>query len=400
MEKLYYEQGNEEVKPDVDSYTSLIEAYASSSNHRTKTDTASKAQDILSKMERLYEETGDEYVRPNRISYASVINALSKQGDFISAQKAQDILEKMEEIGQHSDDDDSVRPDIVCYTSVIDAWARSNSKDAGVYAEELFRRVDTLFKETGDERLKPNSRTYCSVINALGRSRAQGSAERAEQFLRQMERKYDQYQEESIKPTTILYNALIDAYARSPLVDKAERAHALLVQMREQSDIEGREYLRPDVITYNSVLNACANVFGDDEAKARAYRIALRSFRELHKQSSSQENTATKTRAQKRNGNLGPTSVSYALILKALRKLVEPGDERDDMIRRIFQLCIARGLVNHGVLEQVKSAFSDRRGEEFSQLLSKCDGDVITFESADSIDVRNLPSEWTRNAGR
>mmetsp|Transcript_26152 Transcript_26152/g.34769 ORF Transcript_26152/g.34769 Transcript_26152/m.34769 type:complete len:135 (-) Transcript_26152:522-926(-) len=134
-------------------------------------------------MERLYEETGDEYVRPNRISYASVINALSKQGDFVSAQKAQDILEKMEERGQHSDDDDSVRPDIVCYTSVIDAWARSNSEDAGVYAEELFRCVDTIFKETGDERLKPNSRTYCSVINALGRSRAQGSAERAEQFL-------------------------------------------------------------------------------------------------------------------------------------------------------------------------------------------------------------------------
>mmetsp|Transcript_39471 Transcript_39471/g.59727 ORF Transcript_39471/g.59727 Transcript_39471/m.59727 type:complete len:135 (+) Transcript_39471:292-696(+) len=134
-------------------------------------------------MERLYEETGDEYVRPNRISHASVINALSKQGDFISAQKAQDILEKMEERGQHSDDDDSVRPDIVCYTSVIDAWACSNSKDAGVYAEELFRCVDTIFKETGDERLKPNSRTYCSVINALGRSRAQGSAERAEQFL-------------------------------------------------------------------------------------------------------------------------------------------------------------------------------------------------------------------------
>ena len=69
------------------------------------------------------------------------------------------------------------------------------------------------------------------------------------------------------------------------------------------------------------------------------------------------------------------------------------------MIRRIFQLCVARRLVNHGVLEQVKSAFSDRRGEEFSELLSKCDGDVITFESADSIDVRNLPSEWTRNAG-
>eukprot|EP00957_Ditylum_brightwellii_P157684 12002102-Ditylum_brightwellii.AAC.1 len=68
----------------------------------------------------------------------------------------------MEERGQHSDNDDSVRPDIVCYTSVIDTWARSNSKDAGVYAEELFHRDDTLFKETGDERLKPNSQTYCS----------------------------------------------------------------------------------------------------------------------------------------------------------------------------------------------------------------------------------------------
>eukprot|EP00957_Ditylum_brightwellii_P025980 1964337-Ditylum_brightwellii.AAC.1 len=68
----------------------------------------------------------------------------------------------MEERGQRSDDDDSVRPNIVCYASVIDAWAHSNSKDAGVYTEELFCRIDTLFKETGNERLKPNSQTYCS----------------------------------------------------------------------------------------------------------------------------------------------------------------------------------------------------------------------------------------------
>eukprot|EP00957_Ditylum_brightwellii_P046578 3533917-Ditylum_brightwellii.AAC.1 len=82
------------------------------------------------------------------------------------------------------------------------------------------------------------------------------------------------------------------------------------------------------------------------------------------------------------------------MVANASWKLIEPGDEQDDMIQRIFELCITRGLANHDVLEQIKSAFSERRGEKISELLSKCDGGVITFKFADSIGVRNLPSEF------
>eukprot|EP00957_Ditylum_brightwellii_P207418 15352894-Ditylum_brightwellii.AAC.2 len=148
-----------------------------------------------------------------------------------------------------------------------------------------------------------------------------------------MEQKYDQYQEESIQPKTVRYNVLVDTHAQSSLVGKTEQAYVLLVQMREQSDVEGREYLWSDIITHNSVLNACANIVGADEAKNRVYCIALRSSQELHKQLYYQENNTTKTRAQTGNENLGPTSVSYALIIaKALQELVEPDDEQDDMI--------------------------------------------------------------------
>eukprot|EP00957_Ditylum_brightwellii_P098571 7508443-Ditylum_brightwellii.AAC.1 len=124
-----------------------------------------------------------------------------------------------------------------------------------------------------------------------------------------MEQKYDQYQEESIQPNAILYNSLVDTYAHSSLVYKAEQAHVLLVWMREQCDVEGREYLWPDIITHTS---------------------------ELHKELYSQENNSTKTRAQTRIENLGPTSVSYVLMIaNTLWKLIEPDDEQYDMIQRI-----------------------------------------------------------------
>ena len=370
METLYL-SGNEDVQPDKISYTSVIAAWASSKH----SDAANRALKLLQEMEELY-EAGEECVRPNSYTYTAVINALARSRLSGSAQKALEILSNMHEL--HKSGRRDCKPDVVCYTSVIDAYSRSGDKDAAENAvallSDMIERV-----EAGDEDLKPNERTYCAVITALGRTGTYGAAESAEKLLEDMERMHA-FGNREVKPTTAVFNAVIDAYARSSYKRKAENAHHLLLRMLEESS-EGAADVRPDVISYNSVLKTCANAYGSASIRKRAFLIALDTFKRLFK-----------------SNRIRRTSVTYSVFFKAIRKLVENGEERDAITRKMFDFCIADGVLNRQVLSQVQAACSDT---VLTELLASNGVDVNDVaQEGGKIHMKDLPSGWTCNARR
>eukprot|EP00553_Chaetoceros_curvisetus_P013306 CAMPEP_0204638090 /NCGR_PEP_ID=MMETSP0717-20131115/38520_1 /ASSEMBLY_ACC=CAM_ASM_000666 /TAXON_ID=230516 /ORGANISM="Chaetoceros curvisetus" /LENGTH=178 /DNA_ID=CAMNT_0051657741 /DNA_START=155 /DNA_END=688 /DNA_ORIENTATION=+ len=65
------------VKPDVVSFTSVIDTWAKSGNK----DGAAKAMNLLKQMERLYVEEGQRGMKPNVYTYSACINAFAKSTD-------------------------------------------------------------------------------------------------------------------------------------------------------------------------------------------------------------------------------------------------------------------------------------------------------------------------------
>lgn len=377
------------VKPNVRTYSTVIDAYSRTANENI--DGAEAGQALLEHLRTLYESTGDEELKPNVISYNSVINAWAKTGTVYGAETAMKLLITMENEGI---------ADVISYNAVIHAWARCGSKDSGDRAEGVLQRMkdraaiadEEDFEHDGDSKeerqvlqfdrifssqasFKPNIRTYSSVIDAWSRSKCPTAASRAQANLNEMEKIYEQTGDKSIQPNTVTYSTVINAYARSrDMENKASAALQVLKRMQQVYDSGENEQAKPSVVTYNSVLNACATTYGvrsnrrsrfaseeekrdgkvsdlvrldDDEEtdKSASQSLALGIVKALYKEMTSPES------------DIQPDHFTYGTVLKACANLMSPGDEDAiPFIREVFEQCCDDGQVSFGVCFQLRQA--------------------------------------------
>jgi len=243
-------------------------------------------------------------------------------------------------------------------------------------------------------------------------------------------------QQNTIVPNTA-FNAVIDAWSRSSFRFKAERANALLRRMEEtqrertdelassnnkneneneqnkngknkqHTDHNPRSILqrprrkrrrptlnlKPDIITYNSVLNAAATSFGDERMKTNALIIATDTYNYIQ---------ATPS--------LKPTSLTYSIYTKAVRKLIGDGDKREPFMPKIFKACVRDGMVNGYVLTQFELSYSGGNGggggggrqERYRELLRSLGyssgeeeegaGDGVVLP----VTMESIPDDWKR----
>mmetsp|Transcript_11174 Transcript_11174/g.14041 ORF Transcript_11174/g.14041 Transcript_11174/m.14041 type:complete len:680 (-) Transcript_11174:39-2078(-) len=364
MIRLYH-AGNEDVRPDVYSYTITASAWAKSNDPNA----SDRAIELLHKMENL-SALGDEDMCPNCVTYTAVINALARSRKRGAAVKGFEILLQMEK--QFIDGNEDLKPDLICYSAVIDALSKSEEEYAGQKALDVLNHMIALSDTNTCENIRPNAQVYLSVITALGRSKARGSVDAAHQLLQELEVSYASGAD--VAPNTIIYNAVIDAWARSSFVFKADRAYSLLLKMEDDSKNLHLTYCKPDIITYNSVILAAANSFGDSNIKSKAFRIALTAFKKI--QSSPQ---------------LQQSSRTYSIFLKAIRKLVSPGFDRDSIVKKTLEYCRRDGLFNQHVLTQAQLTCSKKT------VLKKIFKE-IGFDG-DTIEMKSIPQTWKAKAG-
>ena len=383
------------VKPNVRTYSTVIDAYSRKASDNT--DRAEAAQALLEHLRTLYESTGDEELKPNVISYNSVINAWAKTGTVYGVETAMKLLITMENDGI---------ADVISYNAVIHAWARCGSKHSGEKAESILLRMkdrvvmadrmDEDFKEDRDGQsnekmhvvqfdrmfsslgsVKPNIRTYSSVIDAWSRSSCPTAARRAQAILNEMEWAFEETGDRSIQPNTVTYSTVINAYARSrDMENKASAALQVLKRMQQVYKSRKNDQAMPSVVTYNSVLNACATTYGvrsrdhnsypvneekninhgamgavaslDDELdtdKSASQSLALGIVKVLYKEMTSPES------------DIEPDHFTYGTVLKACANLMSPGDaDAIPFIREVFQQCCDDGQVSFGVCFQLRQA--------------------------------------------
>jgi len=359
--------GNEGVKPDVFSYTATLSSWAAAKDEPQASD---QALMLLHQMENQC-ALGNEDVCPNTVAYTAVINCLGRSGKPGAALQAYDILLEMDK--RYREGNEDVKPDLISYSSVINAFACSGEDYAGEKAVDLLDRMITL-AELGHKEFSPNTQVYCSVITALGKSKVRGNADAAHKLLSDMEKMYA-FGNNDVAPNTIIFNAVIDAWARSSFVYKALRAQSLLQRMEDEVE-EGNIMYKPDIITYNSVISAGASSFGDKKVKSRAFRIAMDAFK----------------RAQLAEGIL-PTSRTYSLLLKAIRKLIAAEDQRDVMSEKIIEYCVRDGLFNKFILTQLELTCSSRK-----VALTILEG--LGYEGSNPSNMKSIPLSWKCNANR
>ena len=330
MQQTYDEGLNPEACPDVVSFTSVIRAWARSSNPQA----AEKAEALLLKVRELSGK--NKNIKPDIVMYNSVLDAWArddirrrgvdgKRVDDARARRAESLLKQMKETGE-------VRPDACSYNIVMKAWFTSGKPSvAAQRARELFdeakrgylagdenlkpdliswntliklvsnsgipgcfNEVQSLIKEMEQEGCRPDNITYHSVMYALVKSGARGAATMVEDMVADMEQKFRDG-ETAVRPNELTFNILLHAYAMSNDPDSAAKAEKVLAKMIALSEQENRKDAAPSLISFTTVLDAYAKTGQAEAAESLLYK--LKDFQ-----------------------HIGANTVSYNTVLNALAK--------------------------------------------------------------------------------
>ena len=396
--------GNAKVRPDVYSYTTVIQAWVaqlrqryrrreskSRGNHFDKTqqqrrpgssssssssngdssdgtkktmDAARAAKEILIKMEA-------QQLQPNQVTYTSVMTALCWSGKPQEAHELLlDLLERFKQQQEMVGDSLSaasmlVKPDTITFSAVMDGWVK-NAHTFPQASERVLELFDTMkyWHAKGYTDMGPNSRTYTSVMSALAKSRTWDACLQAKQLLAEVP---------DGGPTVIHYNAVLNAFAKSPRADKARHAKAILEDMMIAS--AGGKYpsVLPDLISFNTVISACAGSFGSPELKKESLSIATSVFNHIC-----------------RSDDLEPSPYTFSVMIKALRKLVYKESTRCEFVSKIFKICCKHGSLNAGVWQQVKKSIP--YGENTAELWNDMLGEDVEYST--TLQLSALPKEW------
>jgi hypothetical protein len=136
---------------------------------------------------------------------------------------------------------------------------------------------------------------------------------------------------------------------------------------------------KPDIITCNSILNACAYSEASlDWERAELMDIVVQTYEIFQTAAPSYGN---------------PDQITYAQVLLAISKLMEPDERRFNMAKTTFWQCCENGYLNPLVVTNLHLALD---WAHFADVMGPClkskEGEKLRY------DLFRLPREWTRNA--
>lgn len=413
----------ERASPDIVSYNSVMEAWA----HSADPDALRKARNALEMLQVKYEKTGDSRIKPNIRTVNQVINCYAKRGAYedidgdeaggggaggeggsdnnaerawSAARRAERLLNDMTSKYSSTGDPD-YKPDATTYTSVIDAYAKVGDAAASERAESLLNRVERMYNETGDADIKPNYRTYTAVIGGWANTRKDdGAPHRAEEILRRMEALHAESvkkgeriggREGSVKPNSRTYTSVINAWARSR--DPRRHKRSLLI-LKKMLDLQrnGDESARPSLYTYNAVMESCSKCRGTGEEQVEALKIAFAANKALGQQQRGKSKSEKGSGGGNRGGGgIEANHVTYSILLKCAHKLLPAGEERNRVVRAVFEKAREAGQVDPSVMRQLQMAADRNVFYELCESIADLRGRV---------DFNDLPHEWRRNVRR
>ena len=229
MENAYMATGDDSIRPDTFSFCLAIQSLVASNEVR-------KDRLVNEVLQRLLSSN----IPPDRRSFNTMMKTLTSN---IEATKIEECLIHLEQSFRSGVLE--AKPNASSFSIVANAYAKERNP---LRAEKVLKRLEVLYRDTGDRSLKPTVLIYNIIIDSWAKSDMDGSSSRAQGILDLMKTNMD------VKPDAISYSNVIAAYART---DQPEAAEALFKEMKEKYS-QGFPLLKPNIITFNSVINAWA----------------------------------------------------------------------------------------------------------------------------------------------
>ncbi|KAL7568672.1 hypothetical protein ACA910_021671 [Epithemia clementina (nom. ined.)] len=316
------------VRPNMFSFTSLIDAYAQKGDW----DGASQSERILRRLLSQYlssSSSGNEDEKkndatallpePSVASWTIVISAwsrLSKKGFRRAASRAGKLLDLMEKL--YAQGKISSRPDAIVYVTCMNAHAFCKSPDGPVKAEQLLDMTRELH-EQGDESMKPSVKSIRMVMDSWMRSNSTDAMDEAELLLERYEEFLDdssldpkQQQQhhgnnrnkeglpQRIDDVKDIYSNILFSWARKGRPDQAQRYLQIMMD-------KGME---PDSIHYDKIIEANTLLNNNDDDDELAFRRSYQVFQLMEE--------------RRKAGQLQPNERAYTSFIRAMTKARVP----------------------------------------------------------------------------
>lgn len=262
-----YEAGLESAKPNVISFSTLMQGHAQLGQ-------GEEAEKLLRRLQMMYKETRDPDWEPDAAAFTIAMSAWSKAGKPDRAngllqevlsnslaeiderafravlsgwakagepEQAESLLQQMHDL--HTSGSHETPPTLTTYNLILGAWANSGRIDAWRRAVEILRHMEDL--ALNDDELKPNDRTWNAVFKCF-RYCGQGEFHHAFKLLDDF---FVAAEEERVngKPNLITWNTLLASCVNNTKDD--HRLRQIWKRMFEN-------HCKPDIITYNKIF-AC-----------------------------------------------------------------------------------------------------------------------------------------------
>ena len=191
MQKIHQDNPNTDVaKPKTLHYNTVITAWSKSLDVDNDYNITAviQAETLLNEMKQIYQESGDGDIKPDVISYASVINAyckFAKNKEVNIIDKVENLLEELEsslsgshleqsnEIYSYNDDNNNAKVvpvNTILYNNILNAYAKTRGLKSAEKADALLKRMEAFrandVNKTHFYNLAPDAISYTSTINA------------------------------------------------------------------------------------------------------------------------------------------------------------------------------------------------------------------------------------------
>ncbi|KAL3916995.1 MAG: hypothetical protein SGILL_004918, partial [Bacillariaceae sp.] len=206
------------------------------------------------KVEKLFKEmmtTEDEDAKPDIQSFTTLMASYaSSKNSKHAGEKADSLLKIMQEYG--------MAPNIQTYSNYVNAWAvtaaettrnqrRHQNSNHKRNHRTILKRADSVVKEWRQEfDLTPDTYVYTNLLKLYSNC---DETEKTVQLLDSWLGEYDRSQDPSLKPNAISFTPVLAALAKAK---QAQECHGLFVRARDEYGISPNKYL------YATVLEAFA----------------------------------------------------------------------------------------------------------------------------------------------
>jgi pentatricopeptide repeat protein len=222
----------------IDSFNTVITAWAKCS-FSTGPD---RAQALIVYMEELAAKYGN-HVQPNVQSFTSLIDAYAQTNEWEGVGQSERILNRLLDhyLGDRTtenDESDTTRrlfePNIASWTIVISAWgrlARKNRRGAAARAGKLLRRLEDLSR-AGRISFSPDAIAYVTVLNAYAYDRSDEGSQMAVEILNEMNEQYLDGND-SMKPSARTLRVVIESLIKGKDATSVLQAESILRQFSD-----------------------------------------------------------------------------------------------------------------------------------------------------------------------